>query len=49
MVDIVCPNCDTEFEVEDWEEIKCPECNKRGYWDEYLYDDGDVEVFVTWG
>ena len=41
MHDWICPKCHTEFEVEEWSPVECPNCrNNKGYWGEEYEEDG---------
>lgn len=48
-MDYTCPDCQTEFEAEPWNEGECPNCKKRFYWsEECLEDYSDCWAVLEW-
>ena len=42
-----CPDCETELEVEDYEEIRCHNCNSLWYLDIDYHFNGEDEIRVS--
>ena len=48
-MNVTCPVCDTEIDVEIWENGFCPECDNEYCWDEgYNSDTDDAWVDIIW-
>lgn len=49
MIDIECPRCSHEFEIEDWSFGNCPKCD-NSYWSEEdcLEDYSDCWMAIYW-
>ena len=46
---IECPFCDTEFEADEWDMGKCPNCKEEYWWEEdCLKDYSDCWTCVVW-
>lgn len=50
MTEIICYDCDLEFEGKAWEDGKCPKCGREYHWDEMCTPDySDCWAIIEWG